>query len=159
MQPVINTEKHLIQNSFFTVASGAISAVTISSAVAAPSARQEVREGAKISAVYLEYWVTTDDATIGTTIVTFEKIPANAPAMTTANSALLNDYPNKKNVFYTHMGLTGNNVTYPMSVVKGWFKIPKSKQRQGLGDKLVVNFHGQSNGINVCGIGIYKEQY
>ena len=159
MQPVINTEKHYVQNSLFTVASGAIVNVTLVNAAAVPTGANQVREGAKISAVYLEYWLQTDDASAGTTIVTLEKISSGAGNMTAANSALLNDYANKKNVFYTHMGLTPNNVTYPMAAVKGWFKIPKSKQRIGLGDKIKLNFHGQSNGISVCGFSIFKEQY
>ncbi len=159
MRPVVNTEKHIIQNSFFTVASGALTSIVISQAVAAPTSREHVREGAKISAIYLEYWITTDDGVIGTTITTMEKRPAGAAVMTAAQSALLNDYLNKKNVFYTQMGLTPPNVMYPMSTIKGWFKVPKSKQRQGLGDKIVINFHGQSNGINVCGFALYKEQY
>ncbi len=159
MRPVINTEKHIIQNSLFVVGSGAITPIPLIVAVAAPSARQEVREGSKVSAIFLEYWVSTDDAASGTNIFTLEKRSGGQPAMTAAQSGLLNSYPNKKNVFHIQMGLTPTNVQYPMASIKGWFKIPKSKQRFGLDDTLVINFHGQSNGINVCGNAIYKEQY
>ncbi len=149
----------MVQTSLFTVASGAITNVTLINATAVPTGDLEVREGAKISAIYCEYWIHTDDASSGTSVITLEKISSGGPNMLTTNAADLGSYPNKKNIFYTHMGLTPNNVTYPMSAIRGWIKIPKSKQRFGLGDKLKLNFFGQSNGLSVCGIAIYKEQY
>ncbi len=104
-------------------------------------------------------WSHSDDATSGTTIVTLEKRGGAQPAMAVGQSAALNAYVNKKNILYTQMGIIGNNVTYPMSLVKGWFKIPKTKQRFGLGDVLTLNIHAQSNGIFVCGFMTFKEQY
>ncbi len=159
MRPIVNTEKHIIQKSLFTVASGALSATTIAIAIAAPTAAVDIRIGARISAVYVEMWIQTDDGALGSSIVTLEKIPGNGSIMTAAESAALDGYDNKKNVFYTQMGLTPNNVTFPMASVKGWFKIPKSKQRFGLEDQLVLNVHAQSNGLNACGFFIYKEQF
>jgi len=159
MRPVVNTEKHIVQTSLFAVGSGAIAQVHIANAVAVPTARQHVREGAKISSVYLEYWVTSDDAAQGSSIISLEKQSGNQTAMSTAESAAMNAYPNKKNVLHIQMGLNGPNTQYPMPAVKGWFKIPKSKQRFGLDDLLVLNFHGQSNGLSICGNAVYKEQY
>ncbi len=162
MRPVVNTEKHYLQVSLATVAAGAISNTKLIEAVAAPGATEpdEVREGAKISAVYIEMWIQTDDAALGSSIVTIEKLSGAAnDNMTAAESASLNSYDNKKNIFFTQMGLTPNNVTFPMASVKGWFKIPKSKQRFGLQDRLMINVHGQSNGLNFCGFAIFKEQY
>ncbi len=159
MRPRVHTEKHIIQNSLFTIASGAISNRLIGAAVAAPSTLQDVREGSTISAVYAEMWVITDDAASGTVIVTLEKISSGGPLMTAADSALLNDYPNKKNILYTQMGLIAPNVQYPTNVIKGWLKIPKGKQRFSLGDQLRLNIHAQSNGISACGFFIYKEQF
>ncbi len=104
-------------------------------------------------------WLTSDDTAAGTAIVTLEKVPAGATAMTAAQSAALNDYPNKKNILHTQMGLLGPNTQYPMAVVKGWFKIPKGKQRFGLKDILSLNIHGQSNGLAGCGFFIFKEQF
>ncbi len=159
MRPIINTEKHVVQQSLAAIAGGAILNFVLAKAVAAPVTLSQVREGAIISAVYIEMWIQTDDAALGSSIITFEKVPGAGVTMTTAESAALNTYDNKKNVFHIQMGLTPNNVTYPMASVKGWFKIPKTKQRLGLDDQLVLNIHAQSNGLNICGFAIYKEQY
>ncbi len=161
MRPVVNTEKHVVQFSLFAVASGAISNLEIVFAKADPTATtaSNVREGAKISAVYVEMWLSSDDAASGTAIVTLMKLPGGVLSMSAANSAALNAYTNKKNILHTFMGLTPSNVQYPMSVIKGWIKIPKGKQRFGISDRLELNVHGQSNGLAGCGFAIFKEQY
>ncbi len=132
-------------------------------AKAAPDAAvfQEVKEGAKISAVYVELWITSDDAALGTTIWTLEKLPGlgAGPLMAAGDAAALQSYDNKKNIFHTQMGLVPGNVgAAPSMIVRGWFKIPKSKQRFGLEDRLVSNLFAQGNGLTGCGIAIYKEQ-
>ncbi len=162
MRPVVNTEKHYLQVSLAAIASGSILNTKIREAVSAPAAAEadEVREGAKISAVYVEMWIQSDDAAAGSSIVTLEKVSgASDTNMTTTESASLNSYDNKKNIFYTQMGLTPNNVTYPMATIRGWFKIPKTKQRFGLQDRLMLNVHAQSNGLSICGFMLFKEQY
>ncbi len=161
MRPMVHTEKHYNQESLFAVGAGAISNRIISDAVAVPAtADNQVREGSTISAVYIEMWITSDDDALpGSSIVTLEKVPGNGALMNAADSASLNAYENKKNVFHTQMGLTSTKLTYPMASVKGWFKIPKGKQRQGLGDRLLLNIHAQSNGLSACGFFTYKEQY
>ncbi len=160
MRPVVNTEKHIVQSSLFSVASGALTSVVIAFAQQTPVvADTDVREGSKISAVYVEMWITSDDAASGTAIVTLEKRPIATSVMTAANSGDLNSYANKKNVLHTFQGLIPPNVQYPMAAIKGWFKIPKGKQRFGLQDSLVLNVHGQSNGVSACGFFVYKEQY
>ncbi len=159
MRPVINTEKHYVQFSLASVGSGAITNLDIIDAVAVPTALDEVREGSKISAVYIEMWLHSDDATSGSVICTLEKLSGDMSVIAVGEIAALGSYVNKKNVFYTQMGLLPNNVSYPMSVIKGWFKIPKSKQRFGLGDSLVLSMFGQSNGFFLCGFATYKEQY
>ncbi len=162
MRPVVNTKKHFIQESIFTIAAGAIRNDVL--AVAAPdpdpTVFQEVREGSIISAVYIEMWVTSDDAAIGNTIWTLEKLSgASNNFMNAGDSAALQSYDNKKNILHTQMGLVGPNTQYPSMIVKGWFKIPKSKQRFGIEDTLVANLFAQGNGLTGCGISIYKEQY
>ncbi len=159
MRPKVHTEKHIVQNSLFAVASGAITNTVIANSVAVPVGANQVREGCSISAVYIEMWLTSDDTAAGTCIVTLERLSGGQPLMTAAVSALLNDSLNKKNILHSQMGLLGPNTQYPMSVVKGWIKIPKGKQRFSLGDRLVLNMHGQSNGMAGCGFFIYKEQY
>ncbi len=161
MRPTINSEKHLVQFSLFAVASGAITNLAIATAVSVPTAAvADVREGSIIKAVYCEMWLTSDDAAAGTTIVTLEKIQSGTAGMSAASSGALNAYANKKNVLYTCMGLLPPNVgSLPFNCVKGWIKIPKGKQRFGVGDRLALNVHGQSNGVAGCGIAIYKEYY
>ncbi len=159
MRPTINTEKHYVQQSLATVALGAITPISIAFAVAAPSAVNEVREGAKISAVYIEMWISSDDATQSTGIITLEKRSGTMVAMTAGQSSGLGSYVNKKNVLHTQQGLFPSKSQYPTASVKGWFRIPKGKQRFGLQDLLVLNIHGVSDGLNFCGFFTYKEQY
>ena len=161
MRPRVHTEKHYNQESVFTVGAGAISNRIIADAVAVPDAvsDNQVRQGSIISAVYVEMWLTSDDALQASSIVTLEKVPGTAPLMAAGQSAALNVYENKKNVFHCQMGLIPPNVQHPLSSIKGWFKIPKGKQRFGLGDRLLLNVHAQSNGLQACGFFIYKEQY
>ncbi len=161
MRPTINTEKHVVQHSLFAVASGAITGLSIVFARASPVAAvpQDVREGSRISAVYVEMWLSSDDAASGTAIVTLERLPGGVVNMTAASSASLDAYVNKKNILHTFMGLLPSNVQYPMASIKGWIKIPKGKQRFGISDRLVLNVHGQSNGVSGCGFMIFKEQY
>ncbi len=160
MRPVVNTEKHIVQETFSTTAVGVIDPISVLNTVAVPtSSALEVREGAKVSAIYCEFWLTTDDATQGSFVVTIEKKPAGVANMTAAQSANLNAYPNKKNIFFTKMGLVGNSTQMPVNVIAGWIKIPKGKQRFSLGDSIRFNLLAQSNGTNHCGFFIFKEQY
>ncbi len=161
MRPRVNVEKHYVQRSLFTVASGAIDNTKIIEAVESPSTgADEVREGAVVSAVYVEMWIQSDDTALGSSIVTLEKLSgASDTNMTAAESAALNSYDNKKNIFYTQMGLTPPSIQYPMATIRGWFKIPKGKQRFGLQDRIMLNVHGQSNGLSACGFMLFKEQY
>ncbi len=160
MRPRVHTEKHYVQISLAAIASGALLPNLIALAVAVPgTTTSDVREGCTISAVYCEMWITTDDATKGSSIITLEKIPGPGSFMTAAESAALNAYGNKKNILYTQMGLTPGEDQFPMATIKGWFKIPKGKQRFGKDDALVLNVHGQSNGLSICGFFIYKEQF
>ncbi len=141
------------------VASGAISVTSLAVATAVPTGANQIREGAIVKAVYIEMWVQSDDATAGSVIFTCQKVPGVGANMTAAESALLNDYENKKNIFHTQMGLIPNNVTDPINLIKGWVKIPKGKQRFSLNDRIQITIHGQSNGLTFCGFSVYKEQF
>lgn len=149
--------KHYRQDTVSTVALGAIVTKTPVSAVAAPSTSSEVKEGSIVKALYLEYWVTSDDTAQGSFVVTVEKVPASATTQTYAQSIALHTYPNKKNILYTTMGLNNATPGVAMPILKQWVAIPRGKQRMGLGDKIVVNFSGISNGMNLCGFVTYKE--
>ncbi len=160
MRPPIHSTKHYVQFSLFAVAGGAITTLSPASAVAVvdKNASSEVEEGSIIKAIWLDFWLTTDDAVQGSTVCIVEKVPgAQTTTVTTAQIASLQDYPNKKNVLFAFQGLTPPNTQYPMNVFHGWYKIPKSKQRFGLGDKLSISFYGQGDGLQLCGLSVYKE--
>ncbi len=161
MRPRVHAEKHIVQFSLAAVGAGAIinQLLVLGKQTVTSTVPAHVREGSTISAIYIEMWGTSDDAAAGTTIVTLEKLAGGLASMNTTDSGALNGYDNKKNVLHTFMGLLGPNVQVPMPLVRGWFKIPKGKQRFGIEDKLHLNIHGQSNGMSVCGFCIYKEQY
>ncbi len=159
VRPMVHSRKHYVQNAVFSTASGAATNIAIANAVAvsAKDLPHEVEEGCHIKAVYLEYWTTSDDAVNGTCVAIFYKIPAGAGDVSTTEIAALDTYDNKKNVFHTFQGITPNNVQFPISIFKGWYKVPKSKQRMGLGDQLRVTIFGQSDGLVSCGFNTYKE--
>ncbi len=158
MKAPINSVKHYVQNSIFNVASGAKAQLTIADAVAVVTAgvTSHVLEGSIVKAVYLEYWIGSGDATESSFVVSLEKEVAGATSMTFAQSITLFVYPNKKNLFYVIQGLLGQQVQQGIPVVRQWFKIPKGKQRMGLGDRIVVNFSAITNDMNVCGVSVYK---
>lgn len=157
----VNSRKHYFHVTQGTVGLGAVAQLAQITAVVAPDANLswEVREGAEIHQVYVEFWITSDDAAQGSFILTVEKVPSAAPAMTYANSIALTDYPNKKNILYTTMGLNNPTTGPATPVIRQWVAIPKGKRRMGLGDKIVVNLSGITNGVNYCGFLLFKEFY
>lgn len=160
MKPVIQTNKHYRQLTPGTVGLASIVELVIAESVARQdaNANNEVSEGAVVKAVFVEMWLTSDDATQGSIVATVEKVPSGATAMTYAQSISMYTYPNKKNVLATHQGLVAPNVQSGIPVFREWIPIPKGKQRMGLGDKIVLNISGISNGANYCGFFTYKEQ-
>ncbi len=161
MKPTINSAKHILQHPISTVAVGAIANLVEveGTPIALIANQQDVREGATVKAVYVELWITSDDDTQSSAIVSFEKVPVNAPLMTTAQVNSLNGYANKKNILHIFEGLVGPISQVPMPAFKGWVKIPKSKQRFGLDDKFVINIYALSDGLKFCGFTIFKEYY
>ncbi len=161
MRPVIHSVKHYFQMSIFNVAGNALVVKQPIKAVAADAVSDvhEVIEGAIVKAIYLELWVRSEDTTATSSIITLEKAPGIATAnMTAAQSAALGDYPNKKNILYTTMGLVNDQDADAIPVFRGWIKIPKSKQRFGLNDAIRLNIHANTTvGLNVCGFFTYKE--
>ncbi len=162
MKPVIHSTKHYVQMSRFTVtANAAVTKVIIDSTdVAAKTDVFEVEEGAVVKAVFIELWA--EAATIdGSTIVALIKMPSNLTNITFAQLAALGNYDNKKNVLFFHQGLAADDgVSGPYPLMKGWYKIPKSKQRFGLSDRLVIATASQTPGstsVDFCGFATYKE--
>ena len=122
------------------------------------NAVDEVIEGAVVKAVFFELWLigsVSDQHAIVT--ITKEQAGTVGPGFT--NMVGLGAYLNKKNVLFTHQGLAGNDgISLPIPVLRGWIKIPKSKQRFGLGDRLVLAIASQGDAsIFYCGFATYKE--
>ncbi len=160
MKPVIHSQKHYVQQSRSEVATVALVTIDIIKSVegTVANAVDEVIEGSIVKAVFVELWL-LDSANDGSFIVTLEKLPSTSPAIGFANMNALGTYSNKKNILYTTQGLSPNNaVGNPVPIIRQWFKIPKGKQRMGLGDELVLNI--ANNGLNdleFCGFMTYKE--
>ncbi len=159
--PPINSAKHLVQ---FTggAASVAAAAAVVYELVEAvhvvdKNLAKEVEAGSVIKAVFIELWLYNDTDTEGNFIVTIEKASGDAPDPTFTNLTILNGYLNKKNILYTTEGLSSTNKGSPIPVIRSWVKIPKGKQRFGLGDKLKLSLASQTGGAVHCGIAIYKE--
>ncbi len=119
---------------------------------------QEVTEGAVVKAVYLEYWYRSAVTNGASFVLIIEKADRNATDPSFTNMTTLNAYINKKNILYTTQGLVAGSGDNPIPLVRGWFKIPKGKQRIGLNDKIRVCVAALgANGLTGCGFGIYKE--
>ncbi len=155
----INSEKHYVNQTLGNVGPGVLTSVQIVAAVqaAAKDAANEVNEGSIVKAVFVEMWISSDDATQSSWVLSVEKLPGGNTAMTYAQSILMGTYPNKKNILYTTMGLAGQKIGSPIPVIRQYIKIPKGKQRFGLGDTLRLNISGITDGINFCGFYTYKE--
>jgi len=157
---VINSKKHIVQTPFSVITTASSENVLICNAVERTVANlaTEVIEGAIIKAVFVEMWL-QNSANDGHSVMILEKVSLGNTGATFGQMAILDAYPNKKNVFFVHEGLTSNDgVGNPVPVMNSWFKIPKSKQRFGLGDRLVLTISNpSSNNLNRCGKLIFKE--
>ncbi len=164
MRPRVNTKKHIVQTSQSTVAQAAkVTTVLVVGIEGAASTPTQVKEGAIVSACYVELWVSQDSASVvGSYTVVLEKVPGVGGTISAGDMAALHDYDNKKNILFTGQGLLTPSDGGQVPVLRGWYKIPRSKQRFGLGDTLSVSIRNNNLtaiDINFCGVSIYKEQY
>ncbi len=161
MKAVINSVKHFVQKTLTTIQEATIDATIIAEVIdAQPTTARHVVVGSIIKAVFLEYWLLGESAQPCTATWTVEKLVNDATPMTQTQGQALHIYPNKKNIFKTGQGIIGDSNSNPIPVIREWIKIPKGKQRFGLGDALMLNVSvtGQAdNGGQICGISIYKE--
>ncbi len=152
--------KHYVQISRSQVSTVARNTEDIILAVEGTVANQvdEVPEGAIVKAVFIELWI-LDSANDGSFVINVQKLPSGLGAMSFANTNSLGTYENKKNILYTTQGLSPNNgVGNPVPILRQWIKIPKSKQRFGLGDKLKITLTNNGlNNLEYCGFATYKE--
>ncbi len=162
MRAPINSKKHIFQISQSTVGQSArVNTILAVAQEGTPSQPQHLAEGAILKACYVEFWVSQDSASIvGSYTVILEKVPGIGGAISAANLAALHDYDNKKNIFFTAQGLLTPNDGGQIPVLRGWYKIPKGKQRFGLGDTLSIAIRNNNTtaiDINFCGLAVYKE--
>ncbi len=161
MKPPITSRKHYVQWSLYEIASVTNVAKNIAHSVPLLSVNtpDEVQEGSVIKAVFLELWLTSS-ANDGTEVVIVSKTTKDAVGPTYAQAIALDSYNDKKNVLFTHQGLSANDgINNPSAAFRGWIKIPKSKQRFGLGDNLVLSVANPhpTNDLDACGFATYKE--
>ncbi len=162
MKAPIKSKKHIPQISQATVGQAAVVNTTLIEAEELTSTIPSVvEEGALVKSCYVEFWVSQDSASVvGSYTVILCKVPGAGGLPAAANLAALHDYPNKKNIFFTAQGLLTPNDGGQVPVLRGWYKIPKGKQRFGLNDRLVIsirNNNATAIDINFCGLAIYKE--
>ncbi len=160
VRPMVHSRKHYVQFPITQITTGALGSVRLALSVEETAANlaNEVAEGSTIKAIYVELWL-QNQGNLGESIVTIDKSPQNAGGPSFAEQGNLNAYPNKKNVLFTHQGLTSNDaISGPVVIIRQWIKVPKSKQRFGLGDSLNLNISNvSSSDLNRCGFAIYKE--
>ncbi len=161
MRPIVTSVKHYVQVTLSSVSNGAVNIefIAVAKDLQAVDDPNEVVEGSVVKAIYVEFWIQQSSTAVGSFVAGVYKNPGGENTLTTAEAIALHDWNNKKNVFYTTMGLSPGNEEQIHNVVRGWIKIPKGKQRMGLGDQL--NFFLRNNNatedINYCGFATYKE--
>ncbi len=159
----INSIKHYVQNTNAAVASGAAvlhSAVVAIANTALPTATNHVREGALVKAIFTEVWIKGTGASDADTQFNFAvyKDPGGTNPMDYTDTLNMMAYTNKKNILFTSQGVIGGvGGGQAVPVIREWVKIPKGKQRFGLGDKfqIITSFTGTTG--QVCGEFVYKE--
>jgi len=158
LRQIVNSKKHYVQVSLATITGGSSVVTNIVVAADIPgTSNAEVPVGAVVKAVFVEMWLRSTELSPGTVLVSLVKCP-DAQTITFADHTNLNDYANKKNVLYHTQGLSNENSTGATPFMRGWFKIPKGKQRFGLGDTLRLIVTSQAAIDNVqCGFFTYKE--
>ena len=160
MRPIITSEKHIVQLNRDTVQDLTLKKFNIVKVIAqdaTATAPVDVRIGTEVRACYIQLWVSGDINGQSAATIIVEKFVTNNADPTTVEMALLNEYSNKKNILFTFQGILGEtNNTNPIPVLNGWYKIPKGKQRFGLGDGLRIMIQAKDAQLEVCGLAIFK---
>ncbi len=160
VRPMVHSTKHYVQNSIATIVAGAKLDIIIADAVAAPDKNLnfEIEEGNSVKAVYVEEWIRSSEVSPGSFVACLYKAPGGVSVFSTALMAALNVADNKKNILWSSQGLVNDQDADALSLMRGWYKIPKSKQRFGLGDRLVLTVFAQGAiDMVICGLQTYKE--
>ncbi len=159
MRPVIHSVKHYQQITLSTAATVTRNTEELVKSVVVTDANlaREVQEGAIVKAIYVELWIIGDTLDQFFTIA-LSKDVSGITALTFAQMTDLNAWSNKKNILYTTQGLASNDgVGNPIAIIRQWFKVPKSKQRFGLGDAVRLSIASRGDGaIKYCGFATFK---
>ncbi len=161
MKAIINSVKHIVQQSLTVVQEQSILGISLAESQAIePVNPDDVVVGAVIKAVFCEYWLVGEAAQVATATWALEKVSNDAAPMTHGFSQSMDIYPNKRNILKMGQGVIGDNNSNPIPIIREWVKIPKGKQRFAQGDTLFFDIScvGEAdNGIEVCGFSLYKE--
>jgi len=159
LRPMIHSKKHYVQESIGTTTAGSVTSIDIALSVApdVEAAVNHVLEGSSIKAVFVEMWLRSAAAAGSSGQLIVYKLQGGANSPTATEMAALGDWDNKKNIFYTTMGLFNNVDSLATPSVRQWIKIPRSKQRMGLGDQIRMSFLATGQTLNHCGFFTYKE--
>ncbi len=162
MRPIIHSKKHISQLSQFTIAQSAVDTqVLVVSQEAVSTTPSAIEVGAVVKAVYVELWLGNQSSTVvGSYTTILMKNPGGNAVASASTLTALHDYDNKKNILFTSQALVPPTDGGQVMVMKGWYKIPKGKQRFGLGDRIDLvtrNNNSTSVVINGCGLAIFKE--
>ncbi len=159
VRAMVHSTKHYVQQSIGTAVVGTPISTIIATAVKVvdKNGTAEVEEGTSIKAVYLELWLRSAATAAASFTCIVVKRPSGLGAPSAADLAALGDMDNKKNIFFTSQGLVNDVDSTALNIYRGWIKIPKSKQRMGLGDTLSWHLSAIGQSINFCGFQTYKE--
>ena len=159
VRPMVHSTKHYTQQSIGTSVPGTETHTVIAEGVTVGNKNlvSEVEEGTSIKAVYCELWIRSAATAAASFTFLICKRPNGVNNPSTAEMAALGTWDNKKNIFFTSQGLTNDVDSSAMSLYRGWIKIPKGKQRMGLGDNLSWSLSAIGQSINFCGFQTYKE--
>ncbi len=161
MRPVIQSTKRITQFSLFTVPEDdTVSAGVLEAKQDFVGGTSECPVGAVVKAVYVEFWLLGEGAQPTFAMAFVEKSQGSSAKPDIATVRDMDNYTNKKNVLHMFQGIIGDSNTNPMPVIRQWIKVPKGKQRMGLGDQIRVVFGGLNPSMNesfeVCGFVIAK---
>ena len=163
MKAPITSVKHYVQQTQTAATAGSTATLIIAqgknSADVSNANPQDVVEGSVIKAVFVEYWMLSNEMADAHSAFQFAIIKLTGadigPSFAEINA--LHGYENKKNVFLFSQGLIAGDKANPVPVVRQWIKIPKGKQRIGLRDRLAITFGGLTGDVIICGFSTYKE--
>jgi len=160
VRPTINSVKHYVQHTLATTSVGTVSNIELIKGVqVVGTGATEVKAGASVKAVWIEFWIRGQDTSAGSFVCAISKNNAGSVGLTAGEMANIMDMNEKNNIFFTSQGLANHSTGDATPVYRGWLKIPKGKQRFTIGQTFNITLLAQALDINSCGIFVFKEYY